>query len=91
MDSSFGPLDAFAFVVFAVLIFVGVSSSSIWANFQVNSRTNGIIRRRRDQCHELGRDRDRRVAVAGGVHMGVHNAVRSEISKERPSAAWCGT
>ena len=24
MDSSFGPLDAFAFVVFAVLIFVGV-------------------------------------------------------------------
>src|SRR5271167_4386601 len=24
MDSSFGPLDAFAFVVFAVLIFVGI-------------------------------------------------------------------
>lgn len=24
MDSSFGPLDAFAFVVFAILIFVGV-------------------------------------------------------------------
>ena len=25
MDSSFGPLDAFAFVVFAILIFVGVT------------------------------------------------------------------
>ena len=37
----------------------------------------------RDQCHELGRDRDRRLAMAGGVRMGVHNAIRIEISKER--------
>jgi len=38
-------LDAFAFVVFAVLIFVGVIILSIWANFQVSSRKNEIIRR----------------------------------------------
>jgi hypothetical protein len=35
---SFGVLDAFAFVVFAVVIFVGVIILSIWANFQVSSR-----------------------------------------------------
>jgi len=31
----------------------------------------------RDQRHELDRDRDRWLAMAGSVHMGVHNAVRS--------------
>ena len=78
MDSSFGALDAFAFVVFAVLIFAGVVIVvSLGAG---PARTQmGASAGRRDQRHELDRNCDGWVALADRVHLGVHDAVRNQI------------
>ncbi|MGB6400512.1 MAG: hypothetical protein WBF73_33245 [Bradyrhizobium sp.] len=75
MDSSFGMLDAFAFVVFA------------WSDHRrqfgqaarptrAEMESSAGERYKRD---ELDRDRDRRIALAGRVHLGVHDALWLQI------------
>ena len=46
MDSSFGPLDAFAFLVFAILIAVAVIVVVMLGSCLDNSPGNGAILRR---------------------------------------------
>ena len=54
MGITFGPLDAFAFVVFGVLIAAAVVIIVSLENCPANLREKGASSGRRDQCCQLG-------------------------------------
>ena len=74
MDSSFGPLDAFAFLVFAILIAVAVIVIVKLGQLPGQlARKWGHPAGVRNQCRRLDRNRNGRSNLAVGIHLGVHD------------------